>query len=370
MADEEEDSEEECKGLSAQRSRRLKLVRLKLQGVETVLGMTDAGFEPGLPPGWAMQHEQGKKNDSATFLSPGGERFRKLADALGSLPANQVPAPGVGSSITVWYMEGKKRSEDPVPYTGKVVQRTDGGTSSRGSFQVLFDEGEADWVDCLEDEWAWGKHTGSRPIPYSSMATEDTTEEAPKPRARPPPKKSPSARPEAAGGSSGGDAANGLPAEHALGGLPPKARAAAAANVAAAAAAAAGAAAAAASRKRPSDGGAPGRPAGEGSKEAGQGAKRPRVPQRVLQSQQAELSAARPLVRKPARPLIRPAPCGCHPAAPQASPAPRHPRGTPRGQRLSRSAALPHPPPSTLHHPSLSSSPPRPRPPPSPNPDL
>lgn len=329
MVDEEEDSDEECKGLSAARSRRLKLVRLKLQGVETVLGMTDAGFEPGLPPGWAMQHEQGKKNDSATFLSPGGERFRKLADALGSLPANQVPAPGVGSNITVWYMEGKKTA-DPVPYTGKVVQRTDGGASRRGSFQVLFDEGEADWVDCLEDEWAWGKHTGSRPIPYSSMATEDTTEEDPPkpPRARPPPKKSPGGRPEGAGSSSGGDAANGMPVEHALGGLPPKARAAAAANVAAAAAAAAGAAAAAAGRKRPSDGGAPGRPAGEGSREAGQGAKRPRVPQRVLQSQQAELSAARPLVRKPARPLMRPPPRGCRPAAPQASPALRHPPDT------------------------------------------
>ena len=326
MVDEEEDSDEECKGLSAARSRRLKLVRLKLQGVETVLGMTDAGFEPGLPPGWAMQHEQGKKNDSATFLSPGGERFRKLADALGSLPANQVPAPGVGSNITVWYMEGKKRSEDPVPYTGKVVQRTDGGASRKGSFQVLFDEGEADWVDCLEDEWAWGKHTGSRPIPYSSMATEDTKEEEPKPKSRPPPKKSPSARPEAAS-SSGGDAANGANAGH-VGELPPKARAATAANVAAAAAAAAGAAAAAAGRKRPSDGGAPGRPAADGSKEAGQGAKRARVPQRVLQSQQAELSAARPLVRKPARPLIRPPPCGCHPAAPQASPALRHPPDT------------------------------------------
>ena len=151
MADEEEESEEECKGLSAQRSRRLKIVRLKLQGVETVLGMTDAGFEPGLPPGWAMQHE-GKKNDSATFLSPGGERFRKLADALATLPANRAPAPGVGSSITVWYMEGKKRSEDPVPYTGKVVQRTDGGAARQGSFQVLFDEGEADWVRGRMDE--------------------------------------------------------------------------------------------------------------------------------------------------------------------------------------------------------------------------
>ena len=103
MADEEEESKEECKGLSAQRSRRLKIVRLKLQGVETVLGMTDAGFEPGLPPGWAMQHE-GKKNDSATFLSPGGERFRKLADALATLPANRAPgstsrAPSVANRL-------------------------------------------------------------------------------------------------------------------------------------------------------------------------------------------------------------------------------------------------------------------------------
>ena len=54
MADEDE---EECHGLSANRSRRLKIVRLKLQGVESVLGMTESGFEPGLPQGWMMQHE-------------------------------------------------------------------------------------------------------------------------------------------------------------------------------------------------------------------------------------------------------------------------------------------------------------------------
>ena len=162
----EEEEDEECKGLSANRSRRLKIVRLKLQGVESVLGMTDAGFEPGLPRGWMMQHAQsGKKNEqtSTTYVSPSGARFPTLAAALGSLPANQRDAPGVGSSITVWYEEGKKRSADPVPYTGMVVQRTDGVERGQARLQVLFDEGSTDWVDCREDEWAWGKHSGPRP---------------------------------------------------------------------------------------------------------------------------------------------------------------------------------------------------------------
>ena len=233
----DEDSDEECKGLSANRSRRLKIVRLKLQGVESMLGVTDAGWEPGLPTGWIMQHDA-KGAAGASFLAPNGARFPTLAAALASLPATVAEGPGVGSNLTVWYEEGKKRTADPVPYTGIVVQRTEGAARGQSRFQVLFDEGSADWVDCHEDEWAWGKHSGPRPGPFSDdrLDLAAAAEDSPKPKA----KTQKAAKPPKSGGAATSASAASASASTAPAAKSPSVAAAAAAVAAAAATAAQG----------------------------------------------------------------------------------------------------------------------------------
>ena len=152
-----EDSDEECKGLAADRSRRLKVVRLKLQGVDCKdVGEMPEGWEAGLPPGWTIRNEK-YGLEGAIFISPRGEKFASLPEAIMTLPPASRHAPGVGSPITIWYQEGKKEKR-VTPYTAIVVR-----ISQFGQMEVRFDEGSKDWVDHAEDEWAWGRHAGPPP---------------------------------------------------------------------------------------------------------------------------------------------------------------------------------------------------------------
>ena len=151
-----EDSDEEC------RPRRRPLPkaqgrRLKLQGVDCKdVGEMPEGWEAGLPPGWTIRNEK-YGLEGAIFISPRGEKFASLPEAIMTLPPASRHAPGVGSPITIWYQEGKKEKR-VTPYTAIVVR-----ISQFGQMEVRFDEGSKDWVDHAEDEWAWGRHAGPPP---------------------------------------------------------------------------------------------------------------------------------------------------------------------------------------------------------------
>ena len=132
-------------------------MRLKLQGVDCKdVGEMPEGWEAGLPPGWTIRNEK-YGLEGAIFISPRGEKFASLPEAIMTLPPASRHAPGVGSPITIWYQEGKKEKR-VTPYTAIVVR-----ISQFGQMEVRFDEGSKDWVDHAEDEWAWGRHAGPPP---------------------------------------------------------------------------------------------------------------------------------------------------------------------------------------------------------------